>query len=242
VREFRERGYLPEALANYLALIGWSPGEGQELVPMEELARRFRLEDVGHSAGVFDVEKLAWVNRHYLKSADGSRLAGLTVPYLQSAGWVSNPTQEDLQFLSSIVPAAAASVDRLEQVPGRLGFLFDYSASRALANDAVRTEALDARAVIEALADELAQSGPLVDRDAFRAAAARVKDRTGQKGKALFHPIRLALTGAAEGLELDAAVPAIEQGARLNSSGIRQIASARERAAEFAHALSAVAS
>ena len=58
VAEFRERGYLPEALVNYLALIGWSPGGGQELLPIEELARRFALEDVGHSAGIFDQEKL----------------------------------------------------------------------------------------------------------------------------------------------------------------------------------------
>ena len=237
VREFRERGYLPEALANYLALIGWSPGEDQELVPMDELARRFRLEDVGHSAGVFDVEKLAWVNRHYLKAADGHRLAELAVPYLQQAGWLTEPTADDLRFLSGIVPVAASSVDRLEQVPARLSFLFDYSAGRALADDAVRAEATASRAVIEALADELAQSGPLLDRDAFRAAASRVKDRSGQKGKALFHPIRLALTAAAEGLELDAAVPAIDRGAQLQSSGISRIASARERASEFARAL-----
>jgi len=242
VREFRERGYLPEALANYLSLIGWSPGEGQELVPMAELARRFRLEDVGHSAGVFDVEKLAWVNRHYLKAADGQRLAELSVPYLRQAGWLSEPTPDDLTYLSSIVPAAASSVDRLEQVPARLSFLFDYSAENALADDAVRGEALVSRAVLDVLADELVTSGPLVDREAFRAAAARVKERTGQKGKSLFHPIRLALTGAAEGLELDAAVPAIERGALLTSSGIRRIPSARERATEFAAAVSATAS
>jgi len=88
--------------------------------------------------------------------------------------------------------------------------------------------------VIDALAEELKTTPPLLDRDAFRAAANRVKDRTGQKGKALFHPIRLALTGAAEGLELDVAVPAIEKGALLQSSGIRPIASARQRAIEFA--------
>jgi glutamyl/glutaminyl-tRNA synthetase len=58
VGEFRERGYLPEALANYLALIGWSPGENQELLPLEELAKRFRIEDVGKSAGVFDRKSL----------------------------------------------------------------------------------------------------------------------------------------------------------------------------------------
>ena len=78
VAEFRARGYLPEALTNYLALIGWSPGEGEELVPIEQLAPRFRLQDVGHSAGVFDIDKLAWVNRHYLKAAAPDRLARLS--------------------------------------------------------------------------------------------------------------------------------------------------------------------
>jgi glutamyl-tRNA synthetase len=237
VKEFRDRGYLPEALTNYLALIGWSPGEGEELLPIDELARRFRLENVGHSAGVFDVEKLAWVNRHYLKTADHHRLAELALPYLQQAGWIATATTADVDFLTEVVPAAAASVDRVEQVPRRLAFLFDYSAERALEIPQIRDEANGARAVIEALADELAASGPLADRDAFRAAAARVREKTGQKGKALFHPIRLALTGEGEGLELDLAVPAIERGAVLRDSGVRRIPSARQRAAAFAAAL-----
>jgi len=238
VKEFRDRGYLPEALTNYLALIGWSPGEGEELLPLDELARRFRLENVGHSAGVFDPEKLAWVNRHYLKAADHRRLAELSLPYLQQAGWISTATSVDLEFLTQIVPAAAASVDRLEQVPRRLAFLFNYSAERALETPQIRDEANDARTVIEALAAELATSGPLLDREAFRAAATRVREKTGQKGKALFHPIRLALTGEGEGLELDLAVPAIERGAALDdSSGFLTIPSARARAAAFASAL-----
>ena len=238
VKEFRDRGYLPEALTNYLALIGWSPGEGEELLPIEELARRFRLENVGHSAGVFDVEKLAWVNRHYLKIAEPQRLTRLALPYLQQSGWVTTATPADLEFLVQIVPAAAASVDRLEQVPKRLAFLFDYSAARAMENPQIREEASGARAVVAALAAELAASGPLLDRDAFRAAAARVREKTGQKGKALFHPIRLALTGEAEGLELDLAVPAIERGAGLDAaSGVRRIPSVRERAVAFAATL-----
>jgi hypothetical protein len=88
-----------------------------------------------------------------------------------------------------------------------------------------------------ALAEELSTSGRLVDREAFRAAASRVRDRTGQKGKALFHPIRLALTGETEGLELDLAVPAIEAGATLPASGIKPIPGAAERARAFASAL-----
>jgi glutamyl-tRNA synthetase/nondiscriminating glutamyl-tRNA synthetase len=241
VKEYRERGYLPEALTNYLALIGWSPGEGQELLPLDELARRFRLEDVGHSAGVFDVEKLAWVNRHYLKAAAPEQLAHLAAPFLRRAGWLRDPLDEDAEFLRFVVPAAAASVDRLEQVPDRLAFLFDYSAARTLERPEIRDEARAARAVIEALAAELRTSPRLLDRDAFRSLAARVRERTGHKGKSLLHPIRLALTGQSEGLELDVAVPAIERGAALRDSGapsgITPIRGARERAEEFTRLL-----
>lgn len=240
VREFRERGYLPEALTNYLALLGWSPGEGEELLPIDELARRFDLENVGHSAGVFDVEKLAWVNRHYLKAASPERLVTLTIPYLQERGWIATATDVDRAFLATVVPVAASAVDRVEQVPARLSFLFDYSAERTLADAESRGEALAAGAVIEALADELVNGAPMLDREAFRAAATRVRDRTGRKGKALFHPIRLALTGEPEGLELDVAVPAIERGSSLDPSTIRPILSAADRAVAFKAALSAL--
>jgi hypothetical protein len=156
---------------------------------------------------------------------------------LQQRGWVSEPGAADVEFLERVIPPAAGSVDRLEQVPARLGFLFDYSAARALAEPAVRTEALASREVIVALAEELERGGRLTDKETFRAMAARVRERTGQKGKALFHPIRLALTGETEGLELDIAVPAIEAGAALQGSGIQKIPGAAQRAREFASVL-----
>jgi glutamyl-tRNA synthetase/nondiscriminating glutamyl-tRNA synthetase len=243
IGEFQERGYLPEALANYLALLGWSPGENQELLPLSELAKRFRIEDVGKSAGVFDPEKLAWVNRHYLKLASPERLMIVTLPILERQGWIrdSGSGTRDAkasEFLSRAVAIAAQSVDRLDQVPARLHFLFAYTAAAALADPALRREAVDARRVITALAEETATSGPLVDKDGFRAMAARIRQHTGAKGKALFHPIRLALTGEAEGLELDLAVPLIEHGAALPpSSGIRPILSVVDRAATFLHEL-----
>ena len=110
-------------------------------------------------------------------------------------------------------------------------------------------EAREAAAVIDALARELESSPPLTDRETFRAMAKRVQQTSGAKGKALFHPIRLALTGEAEGIELDIAVPAIERGALLGRvevdlqvglSGLRRIASARERAAAFSLAVRGV--
>jgi nondiscriminating glutamyl-tRNA synthetase len=251
VAEFRSKGYLPEALVNYLALIGWSPrgraddSQGStarghdELLPAHELARRFALENVGHSAGVFDEEKLAWVNRHYLKIADLTRLAELSVPYLNEAGVRMSPDARGLAFLASAMTMANTSVDRLNQVAERLALLFDYDAERALGDPAICGEMQDgeARSVVKALAEELA-TAPRLDRESFRAVANRVKARTAQKGKALFHPIRIALTGRLDGPELDLAVPAIDRGATLPpDAGIPTIIGNRERAASFVAAL-----
>jgi glutamyl-tRNA synthetase/nondiscriminating glutamyl-tRNA synthetase len=248
VAEFRAKGYLPEALVNYLALIGWSPrgadhtgnaDDQAELMPIDELARRFALEQVGHSAGVFDEEKLAWVNRHYLKAAEPLRLAELSVAQFADAGVRMTPNDQGLEFLASAMSMASASVDRLNQVPSRLAFLFDFSADAALTDPHMRDEmtADGALAVVRALADALADA-PRLDKESFRAIANQVKVKTGQKAKGLFHPIRIALTGRSDGPELDLAVPAIDRGAELpESAGIPKVVGNRERAAAFARAL-----
>jgi glutamyl-tRNA synthetase/nondiscriminating glutamyl-tRNA synthetase len=250
VAEFREKGYLPEALVNYLALIGWSPRGSSiggpdtadvELLPVEELARRFSLERVGHSAGVFDEEKLAWMNRHYLKVADPMRLARLSVPFFARAGVKMDPDERGIEFLADAMAMASASVDRLDQVPARLALLFDFQPERAFDDPLVREELATEGAgrVLTALVEALA-GAPRLDRGAFRAIANAIKARTGQRGRALFHPIRLALTGRREGPELDLAVPAIDRGAELaDSAGIPKVLGNRERAAAFGRALEA---
>jgi len=241
VDEFREKGYLPEALLNYLALLSWSPGEGRELVPLAEMAKRFSLSDVGLSASVFDEEKLAWVNRHYLKEADQERLARLSMPYLEREGYITGRVRPDgFNYLVSLVPIFNTSVDTLEQVPQRLRQLFAFSPATSLADPTIRAEVSDppTRQVIVALADELQTAPRLADRQAFRGVADRVKQKTGLKGRALFHPIRLALTGAADGPELDLLVPAMERGAELDrSAGVAPVVGARERAQQFASSL-----
>ena len=243
VAAFREKGYLPEALVNYLALVGWSPrgsgGDDAELLPVDEIARRFSLEGVGRSAGVFDEEKLAWVNRHYLKIADPARVAELSVPYFNDAGARMAPDDQGMRFLAGAMAMVTSSVDRLNQIPARLAFLFDYDATRTLANARLREEmaAAGARAVAVALAEELS-AAPRLDRERFRMIANQVRAQTGQKAKALFHPIRVALTGRAEGPELDLAVPAIDRGADLpRDAVIPRIMGCRERAAAFVRVL-----
>lgn len=236
VAEFRARGYLPEALVNYLALLGWSPGDDQEILPLEEMARRFDVRHVGHSAAVFDVAKLSWLNRHYMKVAAPSRLADLARPYFERAGYVTAPASGALAFIEQVLPMAVGSVDRLEEIPERVAFLFEWNAGEAAA--LTRQEADGARAVA-AFADVV--DGPLLDREAFRAAAATVRERTGLKGRALFHPLRVALTGLESGPELDLAVPAIDRAAVLpGESGVLRVASCAARARAVAAACEGV--
>jgi glutamyl-tRNA synthetase/nondiscriminating glutamyl-tRNA synthetase len=234
VAEFREKGYLPEALVNYLALIGWSPGEGQEVLPLAELAKRFDLTKVAHSAGVFDEDKLAWVNRHYLKSTDPRIVAGLAVPFLRNARIVTGTLSDaGKAWIVDTIPPIASSVDRLSQVPERLHTIFSYDAGAALSRASIRAELTSdgGRAVAAALADELRTSARLTDRDIFRAMANRVKEKSRQKGKALFHPIRAILTGEAEGPELDLLVPAIDRATTLSpADGLQSVTGCRERA------------
>ena len=240
VAEFRGKGYLPAALVNYLALIGWSPGGDEELLPAPELARRFSIEAVGHSAGIFDEEKLAWVDRHYLRLADPVTLAPLAVEYLRAAGFVTDPDHAALDYIARVLPMATGSVDRLDEIPARLAFLFGFDPAAALARQDVR-EVVNhpgGAEVIAALARQLQDAPRLLDREAFRGMVNVVKQQTGQKAKGLFHPVRVALTGEAGGPELDVAVPAIDAGAELpRGCGLSPILGCRERAAAFAAAL-----
>jgi nondiscriminating glutamyl-tRNA synthetase len=206
---------------------------------MDELARRFAIEDVGHSAGIFDPEKLAWMNRHYMKVAAPARLSAEVARFFLARGYLRRRSNEAMEFLSSLLPMATGSVDRLEEIPDRLRFVFEFDAAAAVVLPDVAAVLAEggAREVILVLAEELRGAGRL-DREGFRAAATRVRQRTGQKGRALFHPIRIALTGEAGGPELDLAVPAIDRGAELPVSiGIGRIVGCRERAAAFATAV-----
>ncbi len=226
VAEFRDRGYLPEALANYLALLGWSPGDGEELLPLGEMARRFDVGKVAHSAAVFDPDKLAWVNRHYMAAMPPAELARAALPYFVRAGYLAAESDAALAFAEAVLPMAAGSVDRLADVPARVAFLFDWDEEAAAR---LTGDEPGGSAVVALMAREVAGAGAL-DRAEFRAAAGRVRAALGVKGRALFHPLRVALTAADSGPELDLAVPAIDLGAGLTpETGFKPVRSCADR-------------
>jgi len=227
VSEFRARGYLPEALVNYLALLGWSPGDGEEVVAVDEMIRRFELAGVSRSPAVFDFDKLAWMNRQYMKVLPPARVAADTAPYFIARGFLASAHPAALSYLESLLPMVIGSVDRLEEIPERVSFLFAWD--RDEARRLVREEADGPRAVA-AFVEAAAAAGPLTDRDVFRATATRAREISGLKGRALFHSVRVALTAADSGPELDMAVPAIDCGAAVPpASGLASVLSCLDR-------------
>ena len=119
---FREEGYLPEALLNFIARIGWSPGEGdeQEIFTREELVAKFSLDRVNPSSGVFDYSKLDWMNGVYLRSLSDEDFSSRITPYLESAGLPLS-----LEELSPLIPALKERVKTLKETPELLSFLVD---------------------------------------------------------------------------------------------------------------------
>ncbi len=230
LREFREHGYLPEALFNFLALLGWAPPEGTgEVLSRRQLLELFALERVSKAPAIFDLQKLRWMNRTYLKAHSLEELVTAVVPYLQQAGCVPTPVDEAIRaWLAHVVDAVRTHLEHLSQIVEETRIIFEYDLSSALAYPEVR-DVLEDPAALEALRKlerELADL-PAITTETFRAAAARVREQTGRTGRALFHPIRIALTGRPSGPELDRLVPIYEMGSTLPLP--RPIPSVRER-------------
>jgi len=266
IANFRGMGVLPEALVNYLALLGWAPPGGtREIFSMQELVKEFSLERVTPSPAVFDMEKLYWLNRHYIKESSPERIEKLALPYYmrdlapethQTPGQGQIDNHKDVRpdelspgavwppemtkWFGSITRMLSPSVDRLDQLPERASFIFHYDAKSALdsADNAEvlgwpNTDAVLARFTFKILEDESAKEGKLTP-DQFKKIINAVKAETGAKGKELFHPIRLAVTGSHSGPEFDKLIPILEEGSHLPLP--KHVKSVRERVEEFAKA------
>ena len=241
LRAYREAGYLPEALFNYLALLGWSAPSDEEVFSREDLVGQFDLARVGRSAGVFDSAKLDWMGRQHVKRADTARLAQLAVPYLQSAGDLPDPVAaEHVAWVGALMTLVGDSIARLAEVPATdaVSILLRFDAALLMDDPVVVSDLRDpsCRQVIRVFA-RLLQSAGRLDLDSYRRAAQQTGQETGTKGRSLYHPIRLALTARGSGPELVRLVPFIESAAGLTL--IRPAPSCAQRAAAVAERLGA---
>ena len=138
IASFREMGYLPEALMNYLALLGWgAEGGTRETFTPEELVREFKLERVTASPAVFDIAKLDWLNRHYLKLRPIAEVARLAWPYFEQAGYSASrekATAEITDWFERLVAVFLPGVDHLDQLPAKAAFVFALDSAKARAD------------------------------------------------------------------------------------------------------------
>ncbi len=235
LQNFREMGILPEALRNYLALLGWSAADGvTEILSGEELIKQFSLERIIKSPAVFDNGKLYWMNRHYMKESAPRRLVELSVPFLVQAGYLGGICDEaTLAWLERVLDATLKNLDMLSQLPAAVRLIFEYDAASVASGEETRHVVQDAgsREVLNTFTPKVLEAQDLTY-ERFRAIAKAVQRETGRKGKELFHPIRVALTGAVSGPELEKLIPIFEEGAKLPLA--RHVKSVSERLREFA--------
>jgi len=231
---FREMGVLPEALMNYMALLGWAPtGGDREIFSPTELVLEFDLARVTPSPAVFDFEKLYWLNRHYIKESGAERIAELAEPFFRRALGVDELTAEVKLWAAHVTAALAHAVNKLDELPERAApvLQFDAEAALAAAENAEVLTAPTTGTVLEAMAAKIAVEAEPVEAARFKALIKEVQKETGVKGPALFHPIRIMLTGQQSGPEFDRLVPLMEEGARLALP--KHVLSVKERVAGF---------
>src|SRR5271165_4271461 len=219
IANFREMGVLPEALMNYLALLGWAPSGGtREIFTPEELKKEFSLKRVTPSPAVFDMEKLYWLNRHYTKEGPPERIERLAEPFFVSAGLLpENPDERTRAWFAKVVALLVPSVNKLDELPERARLIFHYDAAAALAapDNAEVLGGPKTKEVLAAFA-ELVESDPSpMTPERFKAIMNEVKAKTGAKGKDLFHPVRIVFTGSHSGPEFDKLIPILEEGSEL---------------------------
>lgn len=198
VREFRKQGYLPHALANYIALLGWSPGDNREIFTWEELIQNFSIEQINKSASTYDPAKLDWVNGQHLRLLPDQAFVDLAAAFLKNRG----PLPDDEAKIRTVLPVFKDNVARFGELADRLEIFkedFEYENKAMMAAPESR-EVFNAG--LEAL-PLLQTSGEALYEEFVNAVKVRVK----VKGKQLFMPIRLALTGKEHGPELKKIFP-----------------------------------
>ena len=118
INQYMEMGYLPEALINFLALLGWAPEGEEEVFSMEELIASFSLDRVSKSPAVFDLEKLQWLNGLYIRSSSIDQITDMALPYYQKAGYASqNPSAEEYERLKRVTSVIANYLNCLSEIP-----------------------------------------------------------------------------------------------------------------------------
>ncbi|MDI3328926.1 MAG: glutamate--tRNA ligase [Alicyclobacillaceae bacterium] len=199
VDEFRQLGFLPEALVNYCLLLGWSPGDGEEILSLEEAVARFSIDRIVKHAAVYDMQKLRWINGHYLRSLPLERIWQEARPFLVEAGYLpERPSEAEQTLALRRIAAVRERVHTLEELVDALSYF--YRPVETYDDKGVRKHFTrpGTAELLEEAGTRLEAVEPW-DLESTEGACRQLIAEKGIKGGDLIHPVRLALTGRTVG-------------------------------------------
>lgn len=195
VGEYQDRGYLAEALLNFIALLGWSPGGDIELMTRDEMVRRFSLDGLNPSPSVFDLEKLNWMNGVYIRGLSEDELVERCLPFVQGAGLVGEaPGGEERRYLQEVLRLEQERLKTLAEAPEATSFFFREEVEFDEAAVARRLRTPQAGAILEAVSGRF-QALESWDAGSLEGAVGAVSEELGVKRGEVIHPTRVAATG-----------------------------------------------
>ncbi len=192
----RERGFIPEGLLNYLALLGWSLAPDQDVFSREQMAAAFEPTQVNPNPAHFDLKKAESINGDHIRLLDPADLAARMVPYLQLADVLpEHPTQEQLDLLARLTPLVQERMQLLGQAPGLLGSFFTTADALVVEDDALASLKGDTAGVLAAAAEALEAVGDWRVETVQQALQDALVERMGLKPRLAFGPVRVATSG-----------------------------------------------
>lgn len=201
IEQYHDLGYLPEALFNFIGLLGWSPEGEEEIFSKAQFIEMFDEKRLSKSPAFFDKQKLAWINNQYMKTKDLDTVFEMTLPHMEKAGLISNnPTEAELAWAKSLVSLYQQQMS----YAGEIVELSELFFKDELALDEEASEVVNGEQVPELVKSLTAQLEALdtFDASSIKAAIKAVQKETGIKGKNLFMPIRVMVSGQTHGPEL----------------------------------------
>jgi glutamyl-tRNA synthetase len=192
VSQFADEGFLPDAMLNFLILLGWSSSSEKEIFTRQELVEQFSLDRVNSAPAVFDRQKLEWMNGQYIHAMTAKELRPLVARFF------------DAPWLEEAIDVVKTSVQLLTQFGPALSFVREYTPAQVDRDFATK------------LAAELHDHGTPTDEASYKAMIENLKTATGLKGKSLFMPLRLAITGSDHGPELVKTIPLLKHASEVD--------------------------
>ncbi|HWI54447.1 MAG TPA: glutamate--tRNA ligase [Desulfobacteria bacterium] len=209
IEAYQNQGYLPEALVNFLVLLGWSPEGEHEIFTLQELVQQFSLDRVAKNPAVFDVDKLNWINGHYIRQSPPERITDLAIPFLREAGYVTGEIDpQTYEWLKLIVTSVQEHLAYVAQITDHVRLYFDDHITMESEEAAMVLKDEDIPGVMAEFRRKVSEAEELTPENAKAILKSLTKELK-LPGKKVYMPIRVALTGQTHGPELFYIIPAL---------------------------------